>query len=105
MQNWQRFVAALGHLDALGHLGVFRPQSHCSATPVYFVEAILPCPTVMARDDVAADISALFTGTHSNITATDQIRPIATTTAIPMHVRICHTLCVPLSLLPSREPG
>jgi hypothetical protein len=42
----------------------------------------------MACADVEADISALFTGIHSNITATDQIRPIATTTAIPMHVRI-----------------
>ena len=48
-------------------------------------------------------------GTHSDITATDQIRPIATTTTIPipMHVRICirlygfelgegsHTFCRP----------
>jgi hypothetical protein len=38
----------------------------------------------------AADlISALATGTHWDITATDQIRPIVTTTAIPMPVRIC----------------
>jgi len=45
----------------------------------------------MACDDVvAADMSALFTGTNSNITATDQIRPIATMKAIPMHARICH---------------
>ena len=69
---------------------------------LYLIEALLPCPTVVARDDVAADMSALFTGTHSNIAATDQIRPIATTTAIPMPVRICHPLCVTLSLMPSR---
>ena len=38
----------------------------------------------------AADlISALATGTHWDITATDQIRPIATTTAIPIPLRIC----------------
>ena len=40
-------------------------------------------------------ISALGTGTHWDITATDQIRPIATTTAIPIiPVRICIPLCV-----------
>lgn len=31
----------------------------------------------------------LATGTHWDITATDQIKPIATTTAIPIPVRIC----------------
>jgi len=40
--------------------------------------------------DVSADlISALVTGTILDIAATDQIRPIATTTAIPIPVRIC----------------
>jgi hypothetical protein len=44
---------------------------------------------MIACGDVAADlISALFTGTHLDVAATDQIRPIATTTAIPIHVRI-----------------
>jgi hypothetical protein len=70
----------------------------------YSVEAVLARPPVMACCDIPADFnSALFTGTHSDITATDQIRPIATTTAIPMHVRICHPLCVTLSLLPFLE--
>jgi hypothetical protein len=63
----------------------------------YSAEALLFCPTVMACGDLATDISALFTGTHSNITATDQIRPIATMTAIPIHARMCHPLCVTLS--------
>ena len=48
--------------------------------------------------DVSADlISALATGTHLDIAATDQIRPIATTTPIPIPVRICIPLCVALS--------
>ena len=39
--------------------------------------------------DVSADlISALAKGTHLDIAATDQIRPIATTTVIPIPVRI-----------------
>jgi hypothetical protein len=37
-------------------------------------------------------------GIHLDIAATDQSRPIATTTAIPIHVRICIPLCVALSL-------
>jgi hypothetical protein len=58
------------------------------------VDALLPCPIVMACDDVvAADMSALLTGTNSNITATDQIRPIATTTAIPIHLHIAILHC------------
>jgi hypothetical protein len=41
----------------------------------------------------AADvISGLATGTHWDITATDQIKPIATTTAIPIPMRICSPL-------------
>jgi hypothetical protein len=49
--------------------------------------------------DVSADlISALAIGTHLDIAATDQIRPIATTTAIPIPARICIPLCVALSL-------
>jgi hypothetical protein len=45
---------------------------------------------VIACGDIAADlISALFTGTNLDIAATDQITPIATTTAIPIHLRIC----------------
>jgi hypothetical protein len=32
--------------------------------------------------------SALITGTQLDIAAIDQIRPIATTTAIPIHARI-----------------
>src|SRR5262245_48324520 len=45
--------------------------------------------------DVSADlISALATGTHLDIAATDQIRPIATTTVIPIPVRILQSpLC------------
>jgi hypothetical protein len=40
--------------------------------------------------DVSADlISAPATGTNLDIAATDQIRPIATTTVIPIPVRIC----------------
>src|SRR5262245_48670427 len=40
--------------------------------------------------DVSADlISAPATGTNLDIAATDQIRPIATTPAIPIPVRIC----------------
>src|SRR5262245_65682789 len=40
--------------------------------------------------DVSADlISAPATGTNLDIAATDQIRPIATTTTIPIPVRIC----------------
>jgi hypothetical protein len=34
-------------------------------------------------------VLALTTGSHSDITATDQIRPIATMAAIPITVRIC----------------
>jgi hypothetical protein len=57
---------------------------------VYSAEALSPCFAVITCGDTATDlISALFTGTHSNIAATDQIRPIATTMAIPIHVRIC----------------
>ena len=49
--------------------------------------------------DVSADlISALAKGTNLDIAATDQIRPIATTTVIPIPVRICNPLCVALSL-------
>jgi hypothetical protein len=45
---------------------------------------------VITSGDTAADfISALFTGTHSDMTARDQISPIATTRAIPIHMRIC----------------
>src|SRR5262245_26467792 len=50
--------------------------------------------------DVSADlISALAKGTNLDIAATDQIRPIATTTVIPIPVRICNPLCVALSLV------
>jgi hypothetical protein len=38
------------------------------------------------------DISVMGTGTHPDIAATDQIRPIATTTAITIHVRIASPL-------------
>jgi hypothetical protein len=45
---------------------------------------------VIACGDIGADlISALFTGTHLDVAATDQVRPIATATAIPIIVRIC----------------
>jgi hypothetical protein len=59
----------------------------------YSAQAISLCLTVIACGDIAADlISALATGTHLVITATDQIRPIATTTAIlTIPVRICIT--------------
>jgi hypothetical protein len=46
----------------------------------------------------AAVISTLLTGTHLDIAAIDQIRPIITTTAIPIPVRICIPLYVALSL-------
>jgi hypothetical protein len=53
-------------------------------------EALSLCLGVIACGDIAAElISALFTGTHLDIAATDQARPIATTTAIPIDVRIC----------------
>jgi hypothetical protein len=56
----------------------------------YSAQAISLCLTVIACGDIAADlISALFTGTNLDIAATDQITPIATTTAIPIHPRIC----------------
>ena len=46
------------------------------------------------RDIAAKLISEPSTGTKLDITATDQIRPIATTTAIPtIHARICIPLC------------
>jgi hypothetical protein len=57
------------------------------------IDALFSSPTVMACGGIAADISALFTGIHSNITATDQIRPIATTTTIPIDVRIAILHC------------
>ena len=61
-----------------------------AAAASYSAEALLPCLTVIAYGDIAADlISALSTGTHLDVAATDQIRPIATTTAIPIDVRIC----------------
>jgi hypothetical protein len=41
-------------------------------------------------DDIAAEAGPSTTGTKLDIAATDHIRPIATTTAIPtMHARIC----------------
>jgi hypothetical protein len=47
------------------------------------------------RDDIEAKlISEPSTGTKLDITATDQIRPIATTTAIPIiHTRIRIPIC------------
>ena len=50
-----------------------------------------PVASYSAGRDIAAElISEPSTGTNSDITATDQIRPIATTTAIPIiHARIC----------------
>ena len=59
-----------------------------------------PVASYSAGRDIAAE-SEPSTGTKLDIAATDQIRPIATTTAIPMHVRICHPLCVTLCLPPS----
>jgi hypothetical protein len=38
---------------------------------------------------LGASAYGLTTGTHSDIAATDQMRPIATTTAIPIPMRIC----------------
>lgn len=38
---------------------------------------------------VASVVLALTKGSHSDITATDQIRPIAIMAAIPIAVRIC----------------
>ena len=65
----------------------------------YSAEALSPWLTVITCGDIAADlISALFTGSHSKIAATDQIRPIATTTAIPIPVRICIPLRVALAI-------
>ena len=59
-----------------------------------FDEVFLLCSTVPpACGDVAAILkSSLGTGTNLDIAATDQIRPIATTTAIPIPVRICISL-------------
>ena len=46
------------------------------------------------RDIPAKLIPEPSTGTKLDITANDQIRPIATTTAIPtIHARICIPLC------------
>jgi hypothetical protein len=60
----------------------------------YSADALSPCFTVFACSDIAADlISEPSMGTNLDITATDQIKPIATTMAIPIDVRIC----IPLS--------
>jgi hypothetical protein len=57
-----------------------------------------PVTSYSAVRDIAAE-SEPSTGTKLDIAATDQIRPIATTTAIPtMHARICIPLYVALSL-------
>ena len=51
---------------------------------------MLRWPTVTTYGDVAAAFSSsLGTGTNFEIAATDQIRPIATTMASAMAVRIC----------------
>ena len=50
-----------------------------------------------AGRDIAAE-SEPSTGTKLDIAATDQMRPVATTTAIPIHARILHPLYVALSL-------
>ena len=61
-----------------------RVRSHLSLKARIFHQRNWPVP------DVSADlISAPATGTNLDIAATDQIRPIATTTAIPIPVRIC----------------
>jgi hypothetical protein len=52
-----------------------------------------------AGRDIAAETELSTTGTKLDIAATDHIRPIATTTAIPtIHARILHPLFVALSL-------
>jgi hypothetical protein len=61
-----------------------RVRSHLSLEARIFHQRNWPVP------DVSADlISAPATGTNLDIAATDQIRPIATTTVIPIPVRIC----------------
>jgi hypothetical protein len=50
-----------------------------------------------AGRDIGAE-SEPSTGTKLDIAATDQIRPVATTTAIPIHARILYPLYVALSL-------
>ena len=53
------------------------------------VKASVPISLVGLDKGARDSISGLATGTHWDITATDQIKPIATTTAIPIPVRIC----------------
>jgi hypothetical protein len=56
-------------------------------------------PVASYSATIAADlISEPSTGTNLDIAATDQIRPIATTTAFTIPVRICILVCVALSL-------
>lgn len=57
-------------------------------------EALLLCPpAVPACGDVAAVLkSSMGTGTNLDIAATDHVKPIATTTAIPIHARIASSL-------------
>jgi hypothetical protein len=51
------------------------------------------CPVCGMSQRVCGDIiSAVFTGTHLDIAANDHMRPITTTTAIPIDVRICSPL-------------
>jgi hypothetical protein len=88
----------------------YRADWRCSGQPPHNRTARSQCALGYPRSahfhlrnwpvtDVSADlISALAIGTHLDIAATDQIRPIATTTAIPIPARICIPLCVALSL-------
>jgi hypothetical protein len=55
-------------------------------------------PVASYSATIADLISEPSRGTNLDIAATDQIRPIATTTAIPIPVRICIPLSVALSL-------
>ena len=60
-----------------------RPETHGGQSAEY--QSLSP-----TSGDIAADlISEPSTGTNLDIAATDQIRPIPTTTAIPIHARNC----------------
>src|SRR5262245_42500131 len=76
------------------HNGEVSVRSRLSLEARIFHQRNWPVP------DVSADlISAPATGTNLDIAATDQIRPIATTTTIPIPVRICIPSCVALGVV------
>ena len=77
-------------VPAAGRVAVLVNSSNVSRAEKGLISKRLAA-SYSAGGDIAADLSsALCTGTHLDIAANDQIRPIATTTAIAtIHARIC----------------